>query len=153
VPKFAQRKELCNVCESALYKYTCPRCQVKSCGIACLNRHKKGSNCTGVGDPFANLQSKNIEEKDVEKDYIFVKEMLSNADKVKRTLTGVESLSQEPKRFKIMRINAKKLYNITIHNAPAIIERHRENISFYFVKTKTFYWIVEILYWRELQEK
>lgn len=84
----------------------------------------------------------------MEKDYIFVKEMLSNADKVKRTLTGVDSLSQEPKRFKIMRINAKKLYNITILNAPSIIERHRENISFYFVKTKTFYWIIEVLYWR-----
>lgn len=48
-----------------------------------------------------------------------------------------------------MRINAKKLYNINIYNAPSIIERHRENISFYFVKTKTFYWVIELLYWRE----
>ena len=68
--------------------------------------------------------------------------MLSNADKVKKTLSGVDSFTQEPKRFKIMRMNAKKNYNITLLNAPTIIERHRENISFFFVKTKTFYWVV-----------
>jgi len=78
----------------------------------------------------------------VAKDYGFVKDMLSSADKVKKTLSGVEAFGQEPKRFKIMRVNAKKLHNITLLNAPPIIERHRENISFYFVKTKTFYWVV-----------
>ncbi len=52
-----------------------------------------------------------------------------------------------------MRINAKRLYNINIYNAPSIIERHRENISFYFVKTKTFYWVVELLFWREEKGK
>jgi hypothetical protein len=69
--------------------------------------------------------SKNIEEKQVQKDYLFVKDMLSSADKVKKTLTGVDSIGQEPKRFKIMRMNAKRLYNMTILNAPSIIERHR----------------------------
>ena len=149
VARGSGRKELCDVCENALYKYTCPRCEVKSCGVGCLNRHKKSKECSGVKEPFVQLDSKHIEEKEVAKDYEFVKEMLSGADKVKRTLSGVEALGQEPKRFKIMRINAKRLHNITILTAPAIIERHRENISFYFVKTKTFYWVVEWLFWRE----
>ena len=52
-----------------------------------------------------------------------------------------------------MRIKAKKLYNINIYNEPSIIERHRENISFYFVKIKTFYWVIELLYWREEKKK
>ena len=52
-----------------------------------------------------------------------------------------------------MKIKAKKLYNVNIYNAPSIIERHRENISFYFVKTKTFYWVIELLYWREEKKK
>ena len=47
-----------------------------------------------------------------------------------------------------MRINAKRIYNITLFHAPPIIERHRENISFFFVKTRTFYWVIDILYWR-----
>ena len=79
--------------------------------------------------------------------------MLSNSDKVKRTLSGVDTFGQEPKRFKIMKVNARKLHNINLQHAPAIIERHRENISFYFVKTKTFYWVVEVLFWRKEGQK
>jgi len=108
-----------------LYKYTCPKCKIKSCGVTCLNRHKKNNNCSGVADLFVSLTRKHIEESDVQKDYLFVKDMLSNADKVKKTLSGVDNLGQEPKRFRIMRINAKRLYNINLMNAPSIIERHR----------------------------
>ena len=35
-----------------------------------------------------------------------------------------------------------------MHQAPPIIERHRENISFYYMKTKTIYWITEVLYFK-----
>ena len=133
---------MCEVCGISLRKYTCPRCLKKTCGITCLNKHKKGNRCTGQADLFASLSQKHIEVKEVEKDYLFVKDMLSNADKVKRTLSGVETFGQEPKRFKIMKINARKIHNINLLHAPPIIERHRDNISFYFVKTKTFYWVV-----------
>ena len=85
----AGKKELCEVCGVALRKYTCPRCGKKSCGLGCLNRHKKNGECSGLADAYASLKNKKIEEKEVEKDYLFVKEMLSNSDKVKRTLTGV----------------------------------------------------------------
>lgn len=78
----------------ALRKYICPKCGVKSCGIVCLNRHKKSGNCSGVADPFVSLNTKRIEERAVEKDYLFVKDMLSNADKVKRTMSGVETFDQ-----------------------------------------------------------
>jgi hypothetical protein len=28
------------------------------------------------------------------------------------------------------------------------MQRHRENISFYFVKSKEFYWVIEFLYFQ-----
>lgn len=71
--KRAGRKELCEVCEAALKKYTCPRCQVRSCSISCLNKHKKIRECSGIADQFSKIEGKKIEEKDVEKDYLFVK--------------------------------------------------------------------------------
>lgn len=61
MPKTSGRKELCDVCNKALYKYTCPRCKVKSCGVTCLNAHKKSKSCTGVSELFSPLLSKNIE--------------------------------------------------------------------------------------------
>lgn len=74
--------------------------------------------------------------------------MLEETDKVKKTLTGVTAPTQEPKRFYFLRKHAKSEYNIKVHQGPAMIERHRENISFYYMKTKTIYWIIEVLYFR-----
>lgn len=74
--------------------------------------------------------------------------MLEETDKVKKTLTGVTTQIQEPKRFYFLRKHARSEYNIKLHQAPAMIERHRENISFYYMKTKTIYWVIEILYYR-----
>jgi len=51
------------VCEAALYKYTCPKCTIKSCGVACLNKHKKNRGCSGIADPFTSIEGKHIEEK------------------------------------------------------------------------------------------
>ena len=59
------------------------------------------------------------------KDYEFVKDMLSESDKVKKTLAGVTANVQEPKRFYFLRKQAKSEYNMKIHQAPAMIERHR----------------------------
>ena len=74
--------------------------------------------------------------------------MLSDTDKIKKCLTGVTAQIQEPKRFYFLKKQAKSLYNIRIHQAPAMMERHRDNISFYFMKTKEIYWVVEFMYFK-----
>jgi len=51
--------------------------------------------------------------------------MLSSTDKIKKCLTGVTTQVQEPKRFYFLRKKAKDDYNIKIHQAPSIMERHR----------------------------
>nr|CAD7207355.1 unnamed protein product [Timema douglasi] len=40
----------CEVCACKDAKYTCPKCEVKTCCIACANIHKKELSCSGVRD-------------------------------------------------------------------------------------------------------
>ena len=54
-------------------------------------------------------------------------------------------------RFSILQKNAFKK-NIKLHLTADIFERHRDNISFYFTKSKTIYWISEILIIGKQQE-
>jgi hypothetical protein len=70
---------------------------------------------------------------------------MDSVDKVKKTLTGVVS-SPEQMRFKLLKRHAKLSYNTDVKLAPNVIERHRENISFYFVPTKEIYWVFELIY-------
>ena len=88
-------------------KYTCPKCQTRTCGLACIRKHKEDTSCSGKADPLQKIEKSKIDETTVRKDYSFVKGMLSEADKVKKTLTGVTYSNPEPKRFYYLRKQAK----------------------------------------------
>ncbi|CRG83776.1 hypothetical protein PISL3812_01132 [Talaromyces islandicus] len=45
--------ELCTICHTTPPKYTCPRCAIRTCSLACARRHKNWSQCSGVRDPAA----------------------------------------------------------------------------------------------------
>ncbi len=57
-------------------KYTCPGCNMKSCSIACINKHKIDHECSGKADLVAYVDKRNINEEIVRKDFGFVKSML-----------------------------------------------------------------------------
>lgn len=72
--------------------------------------------------------------------------MMDGVDKVRKTLTGTEGQSEQG-RFKLLQRFARQQYNCEMKMAPSIIERHRENISFYFVMSKEIFWMVEFLWY------
>ena len=95
------------ICRTILSKYTCPNCRERTCSLACSKKHKALRNCSGIANPAKKVDKKDLDEKIVEKDFSFVKEMLSNTDKIKKCLTGVTTQMQEPKRFYFLRKKAK----------------------------------------------
>ena len=42
---------LCRICNIQVPKYTCPRCSLQTCSLACSKRHKLWSSCNGERDP------------------------------------------------------------------------------------------------------
>ncbi|RDW72100.1 hypothetical protein BP5796_08134 [Coleophoma crateriformis] len=42
---------LCRICNINLPKYTCPRCSLQTCSLACSRRHKIWKECNGIRDP------------------------------------------------------------------------------------------------------
>ena len=43
----------CEVCNDQEAKYTCPRCEVKTCCLTCVNTHKKELRCDGQRNKVA----------------------------------------------------------------------------------------------------
>lgn len=41
------RTDLCGSCRQAVAKYRCPRCERRSCSLACVDKHKKEAKCHG----------------------------------------------------------------------------------------------------------
>ncbi|KAL5596517.1 hypothetical protein BROUX41_006742 [Berkeleyomyces rouxiae] len=44
---------LCGICHVSSPKYKCPGCPTQTCSVACVDKHKKWSECSGRRDPTA----------------------------------------------------------------------------------------------------
>lgn len=51
---------LCAICHISKPRYTCPRCSIKTCSLACTRKHKTWNSCSGVRDATTYVQSKQL---------------------------------------------------------------------------------------------
>lgn len=73
--------ETCNIKEA---KYTCPRCEVKTCGLACLNIHKRELKCDGIRDRTKYIPLVKMTRMDLMNDYYFLEECTQFVEARKR---------------------------------------------------------------------
>ena len=75
------------MCNSNQYKYTCPRCLMKTCSLGCSKEHKKVINCDGIKPHISNQKFKMSEFNigTLKKDLTFIEEgfTVTNASKKK----------------------------------------------------------------------
>lgn len=45
--QMAELSQVCLICGTQPFRYRCPRCQAKLCGLACVKQHKKEWDCDG----------------------------------------------------------------------------------------------------------
>lgn len=48
----------CELCGKVQWKYKCPRCDKKTCCLACVKQHKVETNCNGIRDKTAFVKMK-----------------------------------------------------------------------------------------------
>ena len=138
---------ICGVCGEREGKYKCPGCHMRYCMPSCLDDHKSSKTCAKDKLPTAFKRLKDYNERDMLRDFNFLSGLLERYDRSRKKLTLVEASlnkQQEMVRYKILADNAKRK-GVVVKFAPTLIERHRDNISFYFTKDKALYWIFEVV--------
>lgn len=65
---------VCTVCQTNEHKYKCPACGMKTCSLACVTRHKKQTECTGVVDQTKFIPKNELTEDSgyINRDYNFL---------------------------------------------------------------------------------
>lgn len=60
--------DLCEICQSAEFKYKCPKCFKKTCSLPCIKQHKSQDNCSGQAhDPTKYIDKGTFKSADDEK--------------------------------------------------------------------------------------
>ncbi|GAB0094899.1 box C/D snoRNA protein 1 [Sergentomyia squamirostris] len=74
VKSINKRLGCCEVCQVEEAKYTCPKCEVKTCSLSCLQIHKKELECDGVRDKTRYIPIKKMTTMDYMSDYNFLED-------------------------------------------------------------------------------
>ncbi|KAJ8734391.1 hypothetical protein PYW07_014942 [Mythimna separata] len=64
----------CEVCAKNQAKYTCPKCEVKTCCLDCVRIHKKELECDGIRDRTKFIRIKDFTDTDLLSDYRLLEE-------------------------------------------------------------------------------
>ncbi|CAK1548001.1 unnamed protein product [Leptosia nina] len=74
----------CEVCGTNKAKYTCPRCEVKTCCLDCVRIHKAELECNGIRDRTKFVRVKDFTDTDLLSDYRLLEECARFVYSVKR---------------------------------------------------------------------
>ncbi|EAR94556.2 HIT zinc finger protein (macronuclear) [Tetrahymena thermophila SB210] len=138
-----EQQKKCFVCKTKEHKYTCPGCFKKTCSLQCSKDHKVQFNCSGRPNYTGYVDKNSYTEATAKKDYQYLKQTLEGTEYIRKKLSFVNH-NPELLRLKLLKIYARKKHKIDLVFAPTIMKRHRENISFYYMKNKLIYWLLEV---------
>lgn len=132
----------CEVCSKVEAKYTCPKCEVKTCSLDCVNIHKKELQCDGIRDRTKFIPIRSMTEKDFMSDYHFIEEATHfvESQKRKQALSRNQS-SLPPKKLKLRSACLKR--KIFLKYFKNTFSKSQENSSYFQQKTNKIMWHVE----------
>lgn len=74
----------CEVCGGNNAKYTCPKCEVKSCCVKCVRIHKKELECDGIRDKTKYVPISKFTNLDLLSDYRLLEDATRAVESLKK---------------------------------------------------------------------
>ncbi|XP_067006733.2 box C/D snoRNA protein 1 [Anabrus simplex] len=134
----------CEVCDDDDAKYTCPKCEVKTCCLRCVNIHKQELQCDGVRNKVAFKSISTFTNLDLLSDYRLLEEVTRSVDSYVR-----DPLKNYTRQFKDLPVHLYKLRAAATKRGtrllflPANFSRHKENTTYLNWKTQVISWRIE----------
>lgn len=136
----------CEVCNFVSAKYTCPKCEVKTCRLECLRIHKKELDCNGIRNKTKFIPFKQITEADLMNDYTFLESCTNyttarRTDKIKRYTARNRSLPVPLMKLKKAAADSER--QIKLDFLLPNFDKHKTNTTYYDWASKAIYWCIE----------
>jgi len=78
----------CQICQSQNSKYTCPKCQIKTCSLTCSKSHKLSLNCTGIRNKSSYIPMNRYGWGSLMDDFCFLEDVGRKVGDVGREIVG-----------------------------------------------------------------
>jgi len=128
----------CEVCSSCAAKYCCPRCEVKTCSLICVQIHKKELDCDGKKYKTGFKKLEKFNDNDMSQDYRIMNEFIEAVGEFKMK---TQRLSILPTVFRRLRYQAYQR-NIRLQILPKST-MNKNNTSYYNHKINKIFWRID----------
>ncbi|XP_012543510.1 box C/D snoRNA protein 1 isoform X2 [Monomorium pharaonis] len=136
----------CEVCGAIKALYTCPKCEVRTCSLTCVNIHKKELECDGIRDKTKFVPLTSFTDLDLLSDYRFLEQVGRSIDTKKRRpeIKYSRHVNLPVHLHKLRCAAASK--KVSLLFMPQIFNRHKENTTYLNWKTNELFWRVELIF-------
>ncbi|XP_032675875.1 box C/D snoRNA protein 1 isoform X2 [Odontomachus brunneus] len=139
--------KVCEVCNTKKARYTCPKCEVRTCSLACVNIHKKELNCDGIRDKTRYIPLKSFTDLDVLSDYRLLEEVNRSIDGCKRNPAKKytrQGVPLPPYLYKLK--SAAHFRKTSLLFMPQNFSRRKTNSTYLNWKTNELFWRIEWIF-------
>lgn len=133
-------------------RYRCPACDVRTCSLACVNKHKVERSCTGTRNTAEYRAMNKFDDMALVRDYRFLEGVVRAVDSGKRTRRETERPAAArtshsgltPARQHLLREATHR--GVKLELMPHGMQRQRENTSRFDARRRSISWRVELLF-------
>lgn len=121
---------------------------MKTCSLACCNKHKQDTQCNGQRDRTKYINKEEFTDLDLLSDYRFLEEQAQLVDTSHRSLSSLEAttLKSTSGFFENLRKFLYSEFNICLRLMPAQSTRHLNNKTKFTRATRMVSWSTELLF-------
>ncbi|XP_053951530.1 box C/D snoRNA protein 1 [Anastrepha ludens] len=137
----------CEVCAADNARYCCPKCEVKTCCLRCVQIHKKELDCDGIRDRTKFIPLRKMTKMDFMNDYYFLEECTRYVDARKK-----DTIKRFTRYNKTLPIHLFRLRGAAAERHTVLrfllpnFSRHKTNTTFYDWNSRKIYWRIEWIF-------
>ncbi|XP_057663645.1 box C/D snoRNA protein 1 [Diorhabda carinulata] len=139
---FSSKLGLCEVCTIRNGKYTCPRCEVKTCSLKCNRIHKLELECNGDRDRTKFVPLNKFSNLDLVSDYRLLEEISRSLEAAKKNFRTKWNLQRALIKLKY----EAKLRKVDLKFLPSQFTRRKNNTTNFQSATAQIFWHVEWIF-------
>lgn len=133
----------CEICKDKSAKYCCPGCEMKTCSLPCVKKHKEDTNCLGQRIKTKYVPVGSMDDLTLLSDLRFLEDTNRTIENGMRD----NHVQGQDYHFFVRKMAGKSRgKGINLRFMPSSFSKRRHNSTFYHTRMKVFFWQVELVF-------
>ncbi|GAB6031466.1 Box C/D snoRNA protein 1 [Chamberlinius hualienensis] len=135
---------MCSICSVGELKYKCPKCEVRTCSLNCVKKHKEVNNCDGIRSETEFIPLNKFSETNTLNDFRFLENITRSLETSARAI--LTSGSQLNYREQLRLVNECRNRGCFLKLLKFDYPRRQKRIPYLNIQERKIYWNIKWIF-------